>query len=706
MTMTNMDALRKETRTKILFLIVLLYGLLGMQTAHAATAGVSLGLYGAGVQETDVTFQVLVTPYAHSVTVASMETYLGTSPDDTTIHYFWSGVNNNTIHAWYGYLDTIYDLEPNTTYYLRTVTVIDGVRYESGPISFTTLKSSQEPSQPESTSATGVRLPSTDNAYVKCPMWMHSVLLPEGSEGTIVWKSSNTKVLTIDQEGRMTGKRKGKATIYATVGGNTSKCVVTVHEASISFAKSSIKMLSPQKSTLGVKVTPNHFPATGISWHSNNPDVVEIVNGVAQAIAEGTATITASLKNGKKATCKVEVVGELIGASFDNVNTDPNNKTTVTTFRYADSFFAKDARNVDGHLAIASSIVAATAYQETFVRDVLQKMRFGNIDLVDYERKATRDNNDFVAFATANKKIRVNGKEQTLFVLFVRGTPGNLEWLSNFNMGKGGDHLGFHTAAEKVYGKLLETISANRSSSDDMIWITGHSRGAAVANIIAARLGKEKRFAQKKIFTYTYATPNVSQNATKDSNIHNFVNHADFVTRVPLQSKWGYKRNGHTVPEKGLDQEKKAVQDKMKAHFKLLNGNNYLGLSRDQTNRVIAKFGKYAPSVYAYNNDIEREAYDPSTQIIRRFTNKPYEFFGGLARFLGGESSDGVSFILRQAAVNADVESIVDEILVTTVAGTVLNALRNDGGINVKPYPIMHAHSKEAYIAYMKAIYE
>ena len=55
------------------------------------------------------------------------------------------------------------------------------------------------------------------------------VLLPEGTAGSCAFKSSNAKVATVNAAGKITGKKKGKAVITATLmNGLTRTCVVTV----------------------------------------------------------------------------------------------------------------------------------------------------------------------------------------------------------------------------------------------------------------------------------------------------------------------------------------------------------------------------------------------------------------------------------------------------------------------------------------------
>ena len=53
-------------------------------------------------------------------------------------------------------------------------------------------------------------------------------LLPSGSEATVTYKSSNTKVATVTSKGKITANKAGKATITVKAGSVTAQCVITV----------------------------------------------------------------------------------------------------------------------------------------------------------------------------------------------------------------------------------------------------------------------------------------------------------------------------------------------------------------------------------------------------------------------------------------------------------------------------------------------
>ena len=147
------------------------------------------------------------------------------------------------------------------------------------------------------------------------------VALPEGSVlPAISWRSSNTKYVKVSKSGVITGVKKGSATIYARMEGSDEevKCKVTVKKAP---KKVSIK---PTSLTLGAGMTyqfkasvPSGYGSGGYTYSSSKTAVATIDNdGVVTAIAPGTTTITVKAFNGKKAKCKLNVMGEPASVAF------------------------------------------------------------------------------------------------------------------------------------------------------------------------------------------------------------------------------------------------------------------------------------------------------------------------------------------------------------------------------------------------------
>lgn len=131
---------------------------------------------------------------------------------------------------------------------------------------------------------------------------------------SIVWKSSNPEVATVDQQGNVTAKNTGTTDIIVTstdVVGNTRssvcKLTVTVPTESITLNKTAVNIGVSQKYELVATVTPD-AALQNLNWSSSDKYIATVdQNGVVTGKRTGTVTITAKSWDGKKVTCKVNV---------------------------------------------------------------------------------------------------------------------------------------------------------------------------------------------------------------------------------------------------------------------------------------------------------------------------------------------------------------------------------------------------------------
>ena len=163
----------------------------------------------------------------------------------------------------------------------------------------------------------------------------------------ITWTSSDTKVATVDNTGKVTAVGKGTTTITAkTENGKTATCEITVEETeeqvspeSIALNKTSetLDLNGTKEIQLSVTITPNNANVNkGITWTSSDTKVATVDNtGKVTAVGKGTTTITAKTENGKTATCEITVKdsGEEDNGNENNNNnnSNDNNKNTENT---------------------------------------------------------------------------------------------------------------------------------------------------------------------------------------------------------------------------------------------------------------------------------------------------------------------------------------------------------------------------------------
>ncbi len=139
------------------------------------------------------------------------------------------------------------------------------------------------------------------------------------TNGNVTWSSSNSSIATVNQNGLVTAKAVGTATISAntTDGTNLSTtCAVnvaseTVLSTSITLNKSEMSLEVGDTETLVATVTPSNVTNGSVTWSSSNTGVATVdQNGKVLAKAAGTADITATTNDGTNltATCQVTVI--------------------------------------------------------------------------------------------------------------------------------------------------------------------------------------------------------------------------------------------------------------------------------------------------------------------------------------------------------------------------------------------------------------
>lgn len=263
-----------------------------------------------------------------------------------------------------------------------------------------------------------------------------------------------------------------------------------------------------------------------------------------------------------------------------------------------DAWFFSDPSSYNHGIARAASVLSALAYSESeyykegsdspaYMEHALAGLGFTQVDSSSYRYRSevvdevldmVTDESDGVAYTVATKRIADGeGRERTLIAVAVRGSYGS-EWLSNFDvvgstegasaeeleLRRSQDHAGYKRAAAAVEEAVRARLAAAEVNGEEAsVLLCGHSRGGAVAGLVAAMLDDEAargdRFVSAdSVFAYTFASPRTTMSVENDraryGNIFNILNPADPVTRLPLES-WGYARYGVDLTLPSVDDE-------------------------------------------------------------------------------------------------------------------------------------------------------
>ena len=141
-----------------------------------------------------------------------------------------------------------------------------------------------------------------------------SVIPKDFFDQSIIWKSSNPGIATVDSNGVVKAVSAGKTVITARAFGGVEKTCevkVIVNPETISIGADEHIMYFGNVKTLTVTITPSDVTEKNIIWTSSNTDIATVYNGVVRAKNKfGKTTITAKTVNGLKATYDITVFAD------------------------------------------------------------------------------------------------------------------------------------------------------------------------------------------------------------------------------------------------------------------------------------------------------------------------------------------------------------------------------------------------------------
>ena len=173
--------------------------------------------------------------------------------------------------------------------------------------------------------------------YTTKSVTLEAMVYPESAnDKSVKWTSSDTKVATVDQNGKVTGVGAGTATITATtkVGGLTAKCFVnvtkktavqtiTLTEGDSAITSKTLYTNGNSTLTLGYKVSPTSATFKDVTWTSTNPKVATVDPlGNVKAVSAGKTAIKCTSEDNPMVTgvCTVTVKVIATGVELDKTS--------------------------------------------------------------------------------------------------------------------------------------------------------------------------------------------------------------------------------------------------------------------------------------------------------------------------------------------------------------------------------------------------
>lgn len=286
-----------------------------------------------------------------------------------------------------------------------------------------------------------------------------------------------------------------------------------------------------------------------------------------------------------------------------NYTTNKENIKREDNFTFRNDCFTRSSYLGCSHLEILSAQVSEASASSNVkeendvfkngknLTEMLKKMGFEDVSTNEYYSTEKEENS--VGVAVGHKNIKVNDKDYTLIAVMPRSGAYKLEWSGNFNIGNGDIHEGFKAARDEVIRYVNKYFKDNNIQGNLKVWTTGHSRGAAISNMVAGFFAgggieyfeNNVSITPEDVYCYTFATPNtIKKSASKNvelsveanrkdkgyendtvgkayiykkggivetqreiyGGIRNFISQNDIVTMVPPES-WGFSRYGQDI---------------------------------------------------------------------------------------------------------------------------------------------------------------
>ena len=278
-------------------------------------------------------------------------------------------------------------------------------------------------------------------------------------------------------------------------------------------------------------------------------------------------------------TCLIVISALLVSCTQSNIYGRLGGNDIPFTFDYQSKFFS-DNTVFNQDIAIASLMVMSRQFDGQG-RQVAESMGFEGF-LVREIGRGRRDN-DLKWTALAHRIVRHNDDERIIVLVAIPGAYGIEGWLSNLDIGADTpeyfeltnrqhnewlnryNHKGIDVTANRIIVDIKDYIHSIDSDAQPVLWITGFSRGGAIASIIGAYFESDPDVIS---FTYAFANPAITTSPTAHDyqTIFNILNEDDF-TVFMWPEQWGFTRFGTDISISIYDYGQEA--------FRRLSGEDY-----------------------------------------------------------------------------------------------------------------------------------
>src|SRR5690554_94648 len=171
---------------------------------------------------------------------------------------------------------------------------------------------------------TGISVTGANSGRVGDQITLTATIAPANATNkTVVWSSTNTSVAEVEN-GVVTLKAVGEATIIATQGNLDGSIMITV--SPVEVATERIEITGPTEANVGDELTlvatiyPENATNKEVTWGSMNPNIATVEDGVVTVLAGGTVEIFARQGNRIIDYHEITVTVETTGVRLEDVS--------------------------------------------------------------------------------------------------------------------------------------------------------------------------------------------------------------------------------------------------------------------------------------------------------------------------------------------------------------------------------------------------
>lgn len=142
---------------------------------------------------------------------------------------------------------------------------------------------------------------------------------------TPTWKSSNSRIASVNTYGLVTAKKGGQAKITAKVPGAEARCTVTVNKTKIQLSSSSLSLEHGGVCQLRASTSNGSYP----QFKSKKPSVASVTDSGRVCGEKPGSTYITITADDTKATCRVTVKKPVIKLSHTKITLSPDTEKTL-----------------------------------------------------------------------------------------------------------------------------------------------------------------------------------------------------------------------------------------------------------------------------------------------------------------------------------------------------------------------------------------